>query len=79
MYYFFVSLLKILSSLFIIFLSISDALYRYLKNKHANDGLHIGGSAGFGLGGAGSKIPFGLPASIKTALGSSEPVWETGK
>jgi len=30
------------------------ALYKYLKNKSANNGLHIGGSAGFGLGGAGS-------------------------
>ena len=31
-----------------------DALYKYLKNKANNKGLHIGGSAGFGFGGAGS-------------------------
>lgn len=32
-----------------------DALYRYLKNKANNGGLHVGGSAGFGFGGAGSQ------------------------
>ena len=68
-------------SIFIYLSIFTDALYRYLKNKNANNGLHFGGSAGFGFGGAGSKLSAlgGLPASIQAALSSGGPVYETGK
>jgi hypothetical protein len=38
------------------------ALFKYLSNKKRNEGLHIGGSAGFGLGGhnIGGSAGFGI-------------------